>query len=145
VGNYVDPEAVRPPAAIGPCTCPGTPHHIDYVTVVRQFGYGAKGAMRRTFREGGVEAYNQAVLLHGIKAWTLVLPDGKPRPVNADQIAALDEPTVERLLSDDLVGAAFTDIEDDPPNGSSAPSDSGSQGSAGSTQTTPAPEPSTTS
>lgn len=145
MSNYVDPEAVRPPAAIGPCACPGTPHDTDYVTVVRQFGYGAKAAMRRVFREAGVEAYNQAVLLHGIKAWTLVLPDGKPRPVDADQIAALDEPTVERLLEDDLVGAAFADVEDDPPNGSSAPSGSGSQESATSTQQSPAPEPSTTS
>lgn len=143
MSNYVDPMAVRPPAAIGPCACPGTPHDTDYVTVVRQFGYGAIGEMRRTYRERGAEAYNQAVLLLGIHAWTLVLPDGKPRPVDAAQIAALDEVTVDRLLEDDLVGAAFGG-GDDPPNGSSAPSANGSQASATSTQQSPAPEPSTT-
>lgn len=144
MGNYVDPEAVRPPIPI-PCTCPGTPHKEDYVTVVAQFGYGAKGVMRETARRQGTEAYNQKVIELGVKAWTFVLPDGKPRPVDADQIARLDEPTVELLLGDDILGAAFLADDDPLPNGSGAPSDSGSQESATSTRKSRAPRPSTTS
>lgn len=149
MGNYVDPEAVRPPIPV-PCSCPRAegaeaPHDQDYVTVVRQFGYGAKGVMRETARRHGAEAYNQKVLELGIRAWTFILPDGKPRPVDAEQIARLDEPTVEVLLGDGVVGLAFLADDDPLPNGSSAPSDSGSRGSATTTLTSPAPEASTTS
>ncbi len=143
--NYADPEAVRPPIALGWCGCPGTPHDTDYVTIVQQLGYGDIGMTRQVARLKGVEAYYQTLILVGVKDWTFVLPDGRPRPIDVDQVARLDERTVVRLVSDDILGLVFPKDEDEsPPNGSGAPSESGSPESATSTQTSPAPEPSTT-
>lgn len=143
--NYIDPEARRPPIAIGPCQCPGTPHDQDYVTIVERFGYGAKGQIREVARRSGPEASNQMVILLGVKEWSFVLPDNSPRPIDAVQVANLPEPLVERLLEDDILGLAFLADEEPLPNGSSALSPSGSPESATSTPTSPAPEPSTTS
>lgn len=144
MGNYVDPDAVRPPIAIGPCGCPNTPHDTDYVTIAQELGYGDHGILNSLARSKGPEAYEQGVILVGVKAWTLVLPDGKPRPIDPTQVARLDRATVERLLEDDVLGQLF-EGETDPPNGPSAPSANGSPESATSTLTSPAPEPSTTS
>lgn len=142
--NYADPEAVRPPIALGWCGCPGTPHDTDYVTIVQRLGYADIGVSRQVARLKGVEAYNQTLILLAVKAWTLVLPDGKPRPIDVDQVGRLDERTVDRLLEDDVIGLIFLEDES-PPNGSSARSESGTPASAISTPTSPAPEPSTTS
>jgi hypothetical protein len=150
MSNYSDPEAVRPPIALGWCGCPrkdgDPPPHgdTDYVTIVERLGYADIGVTRQIARVKGVEAYHQALILVAVKAWTFVLPDGKPRPIDSDQVGRLDERTVTRLLEDDILGLVFTDIEESPPNGSGAPSVNGSPESASTIPTSPAPEPSTT-
>jgi hypothetical protein len=146
MSNYSDPEAVRPPVAIGPCRCPGKPHDTDYATIVQRLGYGDIGMTRQVMQRKGIEAYYQALILVAVKAWTLVLPNGKPRPIDPEQVALLDEWTVNRLIEDDLIGAALMDEDESPPSGSGAPSQSGTQESApASTPTDPEPAASTTS
>lgn len=140
MSNYVDPAATRP-FVIGPCRCPGTPHAQDSADIVVRFGYGERATIRQVGRKGGLEALNMASILHGVKRWTLVLPDGSARPIDAVQVAMLDQPTVERLVSDEGLDAAW---EDDPlPNDSGAPSPDGSQESASRTPKTPPRPPST--
>jgi len=145
MGNYVDPEAVRPPIALGPCGCPGTPHDTDYVTIAQELGYGDRGILSQLARNKGPEAYEQGIVIVGVKAWTLVLPDGKPRPIDTTQVAQLDMATMRRLLADDVLGLLFADEDDGPPNGPDDPSPSGSPESDTSTPTSQALEPSTTS
>lgn len=146
--NLVDPEAVQPPIAIGPCRCPGRPHAgpdgtgQDFVTVVRAFGYGAVSEIRRADGLYGPDVSTARAMLLGIKAWTLVLADGKPRPVDAEQIGLLDVATADRL--DEIVGEVLATKDDDLPNGSGADSPSGSPASDTSIPMSPAPEPSTT-
>lgn len=140
MGNYVDPEATRP-VELGPCRCPGSPHTVDTADIVVRFGYGERGRIRQVTRVSGVEAGYQVAILLGVKRWNLVLPDGSARDVDAEQIARLDETTVNRLLDDELLGAAF---EDEPlPKGPGDPSPSGSPESDSPTPTTPAPTSST--
>lgn len=140
MGNYVDPAATRP-VTIGPCRCPGTPHSEDTADIVVLFGYGERGQIRQATRRAGLEAGYQLAILLGVKRWNLVLPDGSAREVDAEQVARLDEATVDRLLSDELLGVAFEESE--LPLASAAPSPDGSQGSGTQTPTTPTTSPST--
>lgn len=139
-GNYVDPGATRP-ADLGPCRCPvePKPHERDSANVVPLFGYGDRGAIRQAGRLGGPEAFKATMLLRGVKSWTLVLPNGSARPVDAAQIALLDEATVDALV--EALDEAFA--EDPLPNAPGAPSPDGRSGSATSTQETEAPPSST--
>lgn len=93
--NHVDPEATRP-FDLGPCRCPvdPPPHVNDSANVVTRFGFGAKGRIRHASRTAGVEAGYQVAILLGVKSWTLVLPDGKERPIDSEQVALLDEAIV---------------------------------------------------
>lgn len=116
------------------------------------FGYGERAEIRQATRLGGVEAgYMKAILL-GVKRWNLVLPDGSARPIDATQIAQLDEATVERLMGadvraeegderDSLLGEAFE--VDELPLAFAASSPAGSQESGTRTQTTPSTSPPT--
>lgn len=140
MGNYVDPAATRP-VTIGPCRCPGTPHEADTADIVVRFGYGELARIRQTTRAAGLEAGYQVAILLGVKRWNLVLPDRSARNVDAEQVGRLDEPTVNRLLDDELLGAAFE--EEELPLPSAAPSPSGSQASGTLTPTTPTPPSST--
>lgn len=140
MGNYADPAATRP-VTIGPCRCPGAPHAEDTADIVVRFGYGDKARIRQTTRVAGIEAGYQVAILLGVKRWNLVLPDGAVRPIDAEQIGRLDEWTVDRLLEDELLGAAFED--DDLPLAPAASSQSGSQESGSPTPTTPTPPSST--
>lgn len=142
MANYVDPAATRP-FVIGPCRCPvdPKPHVEDSADIVVRFGYGERGKIRQAGRLGGLEALNMASILHGVKRWTLVLPDGSARPIDAAQVALLDEDTVERLVSDEGLDQAWA--EDPLPNRSGAPSPDGSSASASPIQTIPEPSSST--
>lgn len=141
MSNYIDPEATRP-VILGPCRCPGSPHEWDTADIVRRFGYGERGRIRQATRSGGIEAGYQLAILLGVKRWNLVLPDGSARPVDVEQVARLDEPTVGRILGlgiaegeDEMLGEAFGD--DDLPLASAAPLLNGSQESGTPTPTTP--------
>lgn len=138
--NWVDPDATKP-VDLGPCRCPGRPHTGDSATVVRLFSYAERGLIRQAGRLGGGEAFNLSSIARGTKAWTLVLPDGSPRPITTQEVNRLDERTVNILI--EALDDAFA--EDPLPNESGAPSPSGSQESATSTQTSPTPTSSTQS
>jgi hypothetical protein len=142
--NYVDPDATRP-ITLGPCRCPGTPHEADTADVVVRFGYGEKAKIRQVGRMGGIEQLKLMAVLLGVKRWNLVLPNGSARPIDAEQIARLDEDTIDALFD---TGGALDDafaVRADLPKASSGPSPSGSPGSGGSTRKTRTPPPSTTS
>ncbi|HXU85587.1 MAG TPA: hypothetical protein VN773_07255 [Verrucomicrobiae bacterium] len=146
--NYVDPSATRP-VSLGPCRCPlvngQAPHEADSANVVIRYGYGELGAIRRALRTQGVEAFKMAAIQLGVKSWNLVLPDGTPRPVDADQVARLDEATVTLFMgSDDVVGLLDEAFAEDPlPNASGGPSPAGSPESGSPIPTTPEPPSST--
>jgi hypothetical protein len=144
VSNYVDPEATRPePVDLGPCGCPlePKPHARDSAVVRARFGYGDRGIIRQAGRQGGPEAFHIQTIVRGVVSWTLLLPDGKPRPIDVLQANRLDEPTVDKLI--DALDEAFA--QDPLPNESGAPSPDGPLESASPTPTTPAPpEPTTT-
>lgn len=146
--NYADPSALKT-APLGPCRCPRDPKPHpdgDTVTVVRKFGYGELGKVRQAARTHGREASYQVAALLGVKAWTLVMPDGSPRRIDAEQVARLDEVTMVgregpkgELLVPGIMHAldeAF-EPEDPLPNTSSAPSPAGQSESAGPTPTPP--------
>ncbi len=118
------------------CGCEPGHHDRDSAVVLTQFGYGIKGAIREATRRQGIEAGQLVTILRGVRSWSLVLDDGTPRPLDATEVQLLDDATVQWLL--DSLDPAW---EDDPPlpNGSSAPSPSGSSESAGHTPTSPSP------
>lgn len=127
--NYVDPDATRP-VDLGPCRCPvePRPHERDSADVVVLFGEGQRGRIRQAGRLGGVEAFKQMAILLGVRRWSLVLPNGSARPIDAEQIERLDEGTVELLLRKGALDEAF---EEDPlPKLLGAPSRNGSSESA---------------
>lgn len=140
--NYVDPDETRP-VDIGPCSCPvePKPHGIDTADIVVRFGYGEKGRIRQASRVGGVEMGYQLTIFLGVKRWNLVKPDGSIRDITAAEVARLPEWMVDRLLADEMLGAAFD--EDPLPNPSGDPSPSGSPESDTPTPTTPTPPSST--
>lgn len=133
--NYVDPDATRP-VDLGPCRCPvePRPHERDSADVVVLFGEGQRGKIRQAGRLGGAEALKQMAVLLGVKRWSLVLPDGSVRPINAEQVERLDEGTVELLLRQGALDDAFA--EDPFPKLLGAPSPNGSSASASRTPTT---------
>lgn len=139
IGNYVDPDATRP-AERGECRCPGTPHQTDSATVVTLFGYGDRGAIRQAGRLGGPEAFKLMAILRGVKAWNLVLPDGKARPIDVAQLERLDEGTVDWLIRE--LDPAFD--EDPLPKRRSDRSRSGSRANGNSTRMIRTPSPFTT-
>lgn len=133
--NYVDPDFTRP-VDLGPCRCPvePRPHDRDSADIVALFGEGQRGKIRQAGRLGGAEAFKQMAILLGVKRWSLVLPDGSARPIDAQQVERLDEGTVELLLRKGALDDAF---EDDPlPKLLGAPSRNGSSESASRTRTT---------
>ncbi|MES2210956.1 MAG: hypothetical protein V4515_12360 [Chloroflexota bacterium] len=138
MSNYADPDATRP-VDLGACRCPGTPHSADSADVVGRFGYGELGKIRQAGRLGGPEAFKAMAVLIGVKRWTLVLPDGKPRPIDAGQVSMLDEWTIDALIVH--LDEAFA--EDPLPNAPGAPSPDGPSESASPTPTIQAPESST--
>lgn len=108
--------------------------------MIRQaFDYGDLGTIRQHLRQGGPEAMNIAVIVRGVVSWNLVLPDGKPRPVDALQANRLDEITVTKLV--DELDAAFPG--DPLPNESGDPSSDGSQ-TDGTSTPSPAAQPTST-
>lgn len=131
--NWIDPDATRP-FDMGPCRCPVAPgspqpHVNDSADIVIRFPYGDR---TKIYAATGGQKNIIAILL-GVKRWTLVLPDGRERPVDARQVHLLDEPTVTRLVSDDGLGAA---MEDEPlPKVSAARSRGGGRAKSSSTPT----------
>ena len=115
------------------CGCGGGHHERDSAVLVVRLGYGAKGAIRETARRAGIEAANLTALLRGVRSWNLVLEDGSPRPLDATEVALLDDTTVDWLL-DELDGAW---AEDPLPNASGDSSPDGSQANGTRTPTTP--------
>lgn len=96
VTNRADRTAVR--RVDFPCRCPGEPHPGDSAQLVTLLGYGDRGSIRQATRLAGIEAGFQMLILLGVSSWTLTLPDGKERPVTAEEIALLDEGTVDFLV-----------------------------------------------
>jgi hypothetical protein len=142
ITNYVDPDETRS-IDLGECRCPGTPHGRDSAQVVGLFSYGDRAVIWQAGRLGGVEAGIQMSILKGVRSWTLALPDGKPRPITAEQIARLDEGTVNALTKSGALNDAFR--LDPLPKGPGARSLNGSRASAGSIPTIPTPTSSTPS
>ncbi len=138
MSNYADPTATRP-VDLGACRCPGTPHTSDSADVAQRFGYGELGRIRQAGRIGGVEAFKATAVLIGVRRWSLVLPDGKPRPIDAGQVSMLDERTIDALIT--TLDEAFA--EDPLPNAPGAPSPDGLSESASPTPTIPTPPTST--
>lgn len=136
--NYADPDATRP-ADLGPCRCPGGGHGSDSADLVVRFGYGELGRIRQAGRIGGPEAFKAMAVLLGVRRWNLVLPDRSPRPVDAVQVAMLDERTIETIV--EQLDGAFA--EDPLPNEPGAPSPDGPSESASPTPTSPTPPTST--
>lgn len=134
MSNRADPADVKL-VELGPCRCPGLTHANDSAQVVRRLGYGARGAFREAVRRSGLEAGHLVVILHGVKSWTLTMPDGTPRPITPTEVALLDDATVEGLI--DGLDEAFD--EDPLPNASGALSPDGSSESAIPTPVTPLP------
>lgn len=133
--NYVDPDFTRP-VDLGPCRCPvePRPHDRDSADVVALFGEGQRGKIRQAGRLGGAEAFKQMAILLGVKRWSLVLPNGSARPIDAEQIERLDEGTVELLLRKGALDEAFD--EDELPKLLGARLPSGSSASASQARTT---------
>lgn len=96
VSNRADREVTK--RVDLPCRCPGIPHSGDSAQVVTLLGYGDRGKCRQTARLSGIEAFYQHLLLVGVVSWTFTLADGRARPVNAEEIALLDEGTVMALV-----------------------------------------------
>lgn len=142
--NYIDPKESRP-VEIGPCRCGAKPsgHETDTAVIRTRFAYGDLGIIRQAGRQGGPEAANIAVIVRGVESWNLVLPDGKPRPVDILQANLLDEITVIKLVA--LLDDAFPgEDEESPPNTSGDPSTGGSPTDGTRTPTIPAqPQPTT--
>ena len=144
-GNYVDTGETRPVSR--PCSCPGTPHAEDTADVRTRLGYGELALFRQAgyLRSKGVVFSNEdakaALLALGVRNWNLVRPDGSARPVSSQEIALLDEDTVEWLFTELQPAIARKPL----PNGSGAPSPDGPQESAGHTRTTKGqPQPTST-
>lgn len=132
IGNYIDPDATHP-VDLGECRCPGdAPHGHDDAVVVNLFGYGERGVIRQAGRMGGPEAFKLMAILKGVRSWSLTLPDGKPRPIDAQQLERLDEGTIDKLIA--ALDPAF---EEDPlPKAPGAGSRNGSRVNGSSTRTT---------
>ena len=152
-GNYNDPAATRS-VDLGPCRCPvdPKPHVNDSADVVVRFGFGPLGRIRQASRTFGAEEGYQVAILLGAKRWTLVLPDGSARPIDAEQVAMLDEATVTGVEGPDgevvqhglmFYLAEAIEPEDPLPNAPGAPSPDGRPESASPTQTIQAPQTST--
>lgn len=138
MSNYVDPSSSRP-VDLGACRCPGTPHTSDSADVLIRFGYGELGAIRQAGRLSGPESFKAMAILLGVRRWSLVLPDGTPRPIDAAQISMLDERAIDTLIAH--LDGAFA--EDPLPNARGAPSPAGQSASASPTPPSPTSESST--
>lgn len=146
-GNYVDTRLTRT-VDLGPCRCPleEPPHERDSAEVRERLAYAELAIFREAGwrRSGGATFSNEdakmALLTLGVKAWTLTLPDGSPRPVDADQVGLLDEATVDLLWT-----ALAPAVRADPlPKGSAGRSPAGTRASTTSTRKTRTRQPSTT-
>lgn len=151
MSNYADPSAVRT-VDLGPCRCPvdPKPHERDSAVVLKRFGYGAKGQIRQAGRIHGVESGHLMMALLGTRHWTLVLPDGSPRPLTPEQLEALDDVTLfgreendEVVVPGLLTYLADAMTEEPLPNASSGPSPAGTPEKDTPTPTTPTPLTST--
>lgn len=146
MGNYIDTGATRqaPPR---PCSCPiTTPHEADTAEVRERLGYGELATFRAAgwARSSGAFFVNEdakaALIVLGTVRWSLVLPNGKPRPITTAEVELLDEPTIDWLYK-----ALEPAIRQEPlPNGSGDPSPDGSPAKRSRTRTTRTPPTSTT-
>ena len=87
-----------------PCRCPGTPHPGDSAQLVTLFGYGDRSTIWRASELGGINSGFKMAVLLGVVSWTLTLPDGKERPITAEEVDLLDEGTVD-YFNEELAGA----------------------------------------
>lgn len=134
ISNRADRSAVR--RVDFPCRCPGDPppHPGDSAQIATLLGYGDRGTIRQASRLGGIEAGFQMLILLGVRSWTLTLPDGKERPITAEEVALLDEGTV-----DFLVGELGDALDEKPiPKASGGRSPSGRRAKRSSIPTIPA-------
>lgn len=136
MGNYVDTRETRS-VSRPPCSCPGTPHAEDTADIRVKLGYGELAIVRDALwrRSKGqypsTEDSKMALLALGVTRWNLVLPDGSARPVSTEEIARLDENTIEWLHAELLPA-----IKREPlPNGSADRSPGGRSVNGGRTRT----------
>jgi len=137
--------------SLGPCDCPGEPHHEDWADCQLRFAYGGlraiANALQRRFLDPTL--YRLVAVERGVSTWNLTDEKDKPVPVEIAAIDALDprqarilidhfdnETTLEQLRAAGLMPEE--EAEAGPPNPSGGPSRDGSEVTPAPT-TTPLP------
>lgn len=87
MSRFADPTATKR-MTLGPCECPNTPHEEDWIDLRSELGAGDIAPI-----SGG----NIDALLHLIREWNLLDPDGSKALIDRDHIERLFPDTFETL------------------------------------------------